>query len=156
MTLKAVVVPPPASADGSSCELRRALATDEYVESWCSQVSVAGSVDEVKVEVLAAVVCELGRQVGCDEDAPITIGCELILGDCERDCPIDRLDPGNELEGLSVRRDPDCCVCASHRCWCVGKDRRLEPGCLLERGEGLVQDSEFSRAKLRPLGHGQS
>ena len=108
---------------------------DEYVESWCSQVSVAGSVDEVKVEFFTAAICELGRKVGCDEDAPIAIGFELILGDCERDCPIDSLDPGNKLKWRSVRRDPDCCVCASRRCWFVGKDRRLESGCPRERGK---------------------
>ncbi|MBF8261373.1 MAG: hypothetical protein HW376_902 [candidate division NC10 bacterium] len=69
-----------ASAHSHFLEFRGALTMDENVKAWCPQVSVAGSVNEMKVEFVTAVIRELGRKIGFDEHAFVAVRCELVLG----------------------------------------------------------------------------
>ncbi|MBI2492069.1 MAG: hypothetical protein HYV94_08240 [Candidatus Rokubacteria bacterium] len=109
----------------------------------------------MKVEFIAAVIRQLGREVGCDEHALVAVRFELMLDGGKRDRPIDRLDLGKKAISPSIRFDLDRRVraCARRALRLAGDDRRGESRGARQRGKRVVQDSGFS---LRLLVHGES
>src|SRR6266851_2621639 len=135
----------------------RSLAPDEDVESRCPQVCVAGGIDELQVEPVAAMLGELGREVRGDQHPFPAVGHESILDGRQRDRAVDGLDLGEELEAFPAFCDLDHRVraVALQSLGLPGGNRRSEACHPEQRAKGMVQGLDSTVFLLPRLGHHQ-
>lgn len=121
------------------------------------QVGIAGGIDELQVEPVAAMLGELGREVRGDQHPFPAVRLESILDGGQRDRPVDGLDLGEELEAFPAFCDLDHRVraVALQGLGCPGGERRSQARRLAQRVEGMVQDLDFTAFLLPHRNHHQ-
>jgi hypothetical protein len=86
---------------------RKSFSPDEDIETRPSQVGVASSIDELKIEGLTAVIGKLGRKVRRDKDTMLCVFSELVFDRRKPDHSVHCLDLGKQRKPLAIRADLD-------------------------------------------------